>query len=458
MGGVRGTLDTAAPNPGLALLVVEDDRALSGMLAQLFTDEGYRVDTAYDGQQGMHRGLTGNYDAMIVDRGLPVMDGAELVALLRSRGITTPALILTARGAVEDRVEGLDAGAQDYLVKPFEIPELLARVRALVRRTENAAVVNAGGLALDRVTRRVSGATAEEVEVELSEREAALLGTLMAAPKRVFSRSRSCSTRCSTARTPAEPSTSTCITFAASLASRWCGPCTAPAIDSGWTDPNVTAQQGFRRPPPSDLAVVKRAGRVAALQASAALALVLLLVGGMVFAVYVRTQRHQIDAELSSVAMIADDTNDPPPDMELAMRELDGEISASDGGKPGVPLLTRTRRFQRHPRGGKAFPGTGGGPDPGPGGGDDRHGALPGGPQPAADVAGIRRTDRHSGVDRGGGTVHPPVGAAAGAGAVVATAVRGRRVARTAGTVDGAAHQGPDAGASGRDRRRADGA
>jgi DNA-binding response OmpR family regulator len=176
------------PNAGPTLLVVEDDRALSGMLAELFTDEGYRVDTAYDGQQGMHRGLTGDYDALIVDRGLPVMDGAALVALLRSRGITTPALILTARGAVEDRVEGLDAGAQDYLVKPFEIPELLARVRALVRRTDNAAVVKAGGLALDRVTRRVSGATPEGVEVELSEREAALLGTLMAAPKRVFSR------------------------------------------------------------------------------------------------------------------------------------------------------------------------------------------------------------------------------------------------------------------------------
>lgn len=173
---------------GPRLLVVEDDRVLSGMLAELFSGEGYRVDTAYDGQQGMHRGLTGDYDAMIVDRGLPVMDGAELVALLRSRGITTPALILTARGAVEDRVEGLDAGAQDYLVKPFEIPELLARVRAQVRRTDNTAVVSAGGLALDRVTRRVSGATPEEIEVELSEREAALLATLMAAPKRVFSR------------------------------------------------------------------------------------------------------------------------------------------------------------------------------------------------------------------------------------------------------------------------------
>ena len=170
------------------MLVVEDDRALSGMLAELFIGEGYRVDTAHDGQQGMHRGLTGDYDALIVDRGLPVMDGAELVALLRSRGVTTPALILTARGAVEDRVEGLDAGAQDYLVKPFEIPELLARVRALVRRADNTAVVNAGGLALDRVTRRVSGATPEEVDVELSEREAALLGTFMAAPKLVFSR------------------------------------------------------------------------------------------------------------------------------------------------------------------------------------------------------------------------------------------------------------------------------
>ena len=171
------------------MLVVEDDRALSGMLAELFTGEGYRVDTAYDGQQGMHRGLTGDYDALIVDRGLPVMDGAELVALLRSQGVTTPALILTARGAVADRVEGLDAGAQDYLVKPFEIPELLARVRALLRRTDNTAVVNAAGLALDRVTRRVSGATPEGLDVELSEREAALLGTLMAAPKRVFSRS-----------------------------------------------------------------------------------------------------------------------------------------------------------------------------------------------------------------------------------------------------------------------------
>lgn len=181
----------STPDFAPALLVVEDDRALSALLAELFTDEGYQVDTAYDGQQGMHRALTGTYDALIVDRGLPVMDGSDLVALLRSRGITTPALILTARGSVDDRVEGLDAGAQDYLVKPFEIPELLARVRALVRRTDSAAAtVQAGGLRLDRVTRRVAGATPDGLEVELSEREASLLGTLMAAPKRVFSRAR----------------------------------------------------------------------------------------------------------------------------------------------------------------------------------------------------------------------------------------------------------------------------
>lgn len=171
------------------LLLVEDDRVLNGMLVELLTGEGYRVDAAFDGQQGMHRALTGNYDAMILDRGLPVMDGADLVALLRSRGIPTPALLLTARGSVEDRVEGLDAGAQDYLVKPFEVPELLARVRALLRRSEDAGtVLQAGGLRLDLVTRRVTGDTPSGDDVELSDREAALLAALMSSPGQVLSR------------------------------------------------------------------------------------------------------------------------------------------------------------------------------------------------------------------------------------------------------------------------------
>ena len=170
------------------LLIIEDDRALGAMLTGLFIEEGYLVDVAYDGQQGLHGGLTGSYDAMIVDRGLPVMDGSELVAVLRSRGITTPALLLTARGSVADRVEGLDAGAQDYLVKPFEIPELLARVRALLRRPDGRSTLSAGGLYLDRVTRVVSGGTLGGDAVELSEREAALLAVLMSAPNQIFSR------------------------------------------------------------------------------------------------------------------------------------------------------------------------------------------------------------------------------------------------------------------------------
>jgi DNA-binding response OmpR family regulator len=157
------------------------------MLVELFTDEGYEVDAAYDAQQGLHRGLIGGYDALIVDRGLPVMDGVELIGVLRSRGVGTPILVLTARGATTDRVDGLDAGAQDYLVKPFEVPELLARVRALVRRPNDSTTLRVDGLSLDRLTRTVSGRRVG-VDVELSEREAALLSVLMSTPGRIFTR------------------------------------------------------------------------------------------------------------------------------------------------------------------------------------------------------------------------------------------------------------------------------
>jgi two-component system response regulator QseB len=118
-----------------ALLLVEDDVQLSELLVELLTDAGYAVDHARDGQAGLHRGLTRDYDAMVIDRGLPAIEGVDLVSRLRSRGVTTPILILTARGTLADRVEGLDAGAEDYLVKPFEIDELLARLRALAIRS-----------------------------------------------------------------------------------------------------------------------------------------------------------------------------------------------------------------------------------------------------------------------------------------------------------------------------------
>ncbi len=170
------------------LLVVEDDRALSAMLTELFIDEGYAVDVAHDGQRGLHLGLTRQYDAAIIDRGLPAVEGMELVAVLRARGVDTPVLLLTARGSIADRVDGLDAGAQDYLVKPFEVPELLARVRALVRRPSGGAMLRVGDWSLNRITRMVEGVAAGG-NVELSEREAALLTVLMSSPRRVFTRS-----------------------------------------------------------------------------------------------------------------------------------------------------------------------------------------------------------------------------------------------------------------------------
>lgn len=149
--------------------------------------EGYDVTTAADGQRGLHLGLTRTFDVMIVDRGLPGVEGLDLIGRLRGRGVLTPVLVLSARGSTQDRVDGLDAGAEDYLAKPFEVTELLARLRALLRRhRDRAPVLPLGSRSLDLATRTVSGA--DGVEVELSEREAALLAVLAARPQQVFSR------------------------------------------------------------------------------------------------------------------------------------------------------------------------------------------------------------------------------------------------------------------------------
>jgi two-component system response regulator QseB len=183
---------STSPGPGGAgqaprLLLVEDDRQLSELLTELFTDAGYTVDAALDGQSGLHRALTRPYEAMVVDRGLPAIEGAELLSRLRARGVLTPALLLTARGTLDDIVEGLDAGAEDYVVKPFEISELLARLRALLRRHQDSAGhLSLGERRLDIASRRVIGPG--HSPVELSERECELLKTLATRPSRVFSR------------------------------------------------------------------------------------------------------------------------------------------------------------------------------------------------------------------------------------------------------------------------------
>jgi two-component system, OmpR family, response regulator QseB len=170
------------------LLLIEDDRELSGLLTRLLSGEGHRVDAAYDGQAGLHRGLTRPYDVIVLDRGLPVVEGLDLLAGLRRNGVDTPVLVLTARGTVADRVAGLDAGAEDYLVKPFEVDELLARLRALVRRgwREHAESVPWGAARLDlaaSAVRRPDGG-----EVALSPRELALLRLLAGRPGRTYSR------------------------------------------------------------------------------------------------------------------------------------------------------------------------------------------------------------------------------------------------------------------------------
>jgi DNA-binding response OmpR family regulator len=124
---------------------------------------------------------------MVVDRGLPAIDGLDLVIRLRAHGVAAPVLILTALGTLADRVEGLDAGAEDYLVKPFEVDELLARLRALLRRhTDNAPTLSLGARRLDVAGRRVVGEG--YVAVELSGRECELLQVLAARPTRVFTR------------------------------------------------------------------------------------------------------------------------------------------------------------------------------------------------------------------------------------------------------------------------------
>lgn len=169
------------------VLLVEDDKRLSQLLVRLLTAEGYAVVPVYDGQAGLHHGLTGRWDALVIDRTLPAMEGVDLVRRLRSRGITTPTMLLTARGTTEDRVEGLDAGAEDYVVKPFDSDELLARLRALLRRhTDTSAVIDLGGRRLDVATRRVLSPDADPVE--LSAQECALLRVIAANPGRVRSR------------------------------------------------------------------------------------------------------------------------------------------------------------------------------------------------------------------------------------------------------------------------------
>lgn len=170
----------------MRLLIVEDSKKLATFLKRALEEEGHVVDLVFDGGQGLAQAQQLPYDAMILDWMLPGLDGLALIRQLRGHGVHVPALMLTARGEVHERIAGLDAGADDYLTKPFELGELLARVRALTRRGGQApAILHIGPLSMNRAERR---ALLDGVSLELTPREFSLLAYLMREAGRVVSR------------------------------------------------------------------------------------------------------------------------------------------------------------------------------------------------------------------------------------------------------------------------------
>ncbi len=169
-----------------SLLLVEDDAELGPLIAELLAED-YRVRLAATGQDGLHLGLTQTWDVMVIDRGLPVMDGLSVIRALRARGISTPVLVLTALGETAEKVTGLDAGANDYVTKPFDAGELAARLRALTRTfASNSTLVSIGEWELDAASRSVRSVYGQLVS--LTARESELLGALAGEPDRVFTR------------------------------------------------------------------------------------------------------------------------------------------------------------------------------------------------------------------------------------------------------------------------------
>jgi two-component system, OmpR family, response regulator len=170
------------------VLVIEDEAKFANVIARGLREEGYAVDIAVRGEDAVWMAGAAAYDAILLDVMLPGADGIAVCRRMRELEIWSPVLMLTARDAVEDRVSGLDAGADDYLVKPFSFEELLARLRALVRRvpTERPTVVEVGELRLDPAARR---AWRGERELDLSVKEFALLELFMRRPGKVLSRS-----------------------------------------------------------------------------------------------------------------------------------------------------------------------------------------------------------------------------------------------------------------------------
>lgn len=174
-------------NNEMRILVVEDEKRLAEVIKKGLVEEGYSVDVAYDGAEGQYMAESASYDLVILDIMLPKKDGVTICQELRIRGINIPILMLTAKDSVEDRVKGLDSGADDYLVKPFAFSELVARVRALLRREalSKASKLQVGNLVMDTLTREVWRG---DKKIELTAKEYAILEYFMRHPNMVVTR------------------------------------------------------------------------------------------------------------------------------------------------------------------------------------------------------------------------------------------------------------------------------
>lgn len=181
-------ISTKKVGDGMRLLMIEDDQALCAATKISLERAGYQVDLCHDGRDGLQLALQGTHDILLVDRMLPGLDGLSLVSVLRKSGINTTALMLTALGGIYDRVDGLDAGADDYLVKPFAVDELLARLRALSRRPAawtQADVINCHDMTFDPLGKVLAGPSGN---CTLSSREGDLLEALLRADGRTIPR------------------------------------------------------------------------------------------------------------------------------------------------------------------------------------------------------------------------------------------------------------------------------
>ncbi len=171
----------------MRILIVEDEKKVAGFIKKGLEEETYAVDVAYDGEDGLHMGVENQYDLIILDLMLPIIDGLSVLSRLREKKVETPILLLTAKDSVEDKVTGLNSGADDYLTKPFAFSELLARIRVLLRRgkTETKTVLQIDGLSLDLVSHKVKR---NDEEIELTGKEYSLLEYFMRNQGKVLTR------------------------------------------------------------------------------------------------------------------------------------------------------------------------------------------------------------------------------------------------------------------------------